>query len=153
MLCNGQAVSRTDYAELFAIIGTTWGAGNGSTTFNVPNLQGRTTIGVGTNDGATYSLGSRGGSKDAVVVSHNHESPEYTYGGQWGDTNHLYSRTLVHNYAGDLGGDGSHAVVWTEGDYQHVVQLAGTVTTTNGVSGVDKNMMPYGAMNKIIRAK
>lgn len=36
--CNGAAVSRTTYAELFAAIGTIWGAGDGSTTFNVPNL-------------------------------------------------------------------------------------------------------------------
>jgi microcystin-dependent protein len=38
--CNGAAVSRTTYADLFAAIGTTWGNGNGSTTFNIPNLQG-----------------------------------------------------------------------------------------------------------------
>ena len=38
--CDGAAVSRTTYADLFAAIGTTWGAGNGSSTFNVPNLQG-----------------------------------------------------------------------------------------------------------------
>ena len=38
LLCDGSAVSRTTYANLFAAIGTTWGAGDGSTTFNVPNL-------------------------------------------------------------------------------------------------------------------
>ena len=38
MLCNGTAVSRTDYAALYAVIGDTYGAGNGSTTFNLPNL-------------------------------------------------------------------------------------------------------------------
>lgn len=38
MLCDGSAVSRTDYAALYAVIGTTYGAGNGSTTFNLPNL-------------------------------------------------------------------------------------------------------------------
>ena len=38
LLCDGSAVSRTDYAALFAVIGTTYGAGNGSSTFNVPNL-------------------------------------------------------------------------------------------------------------------
>lgn len=39
LLCNGAAVSRTTYAALFAKIGTTWGPGDGSTTFNVPNLS------------------------------------------------------------------------------------------------------------------
>ena len=38
--CNGGAISRTTYAKLFAAIGTTYGAGNGSTTFNLPNLTG-----------------------------------------------------------------------------------------------------------------
>lgn len=38
--CNGAAVSRTTYANLFAVIGTTYGAGDGSTTFNVPNIAG-----------------------------------------------------------------------------------------------------------------
>ena len=40
LLCDGSAVSRTTYADLFAAIGTTWGSGNGSTTFNLPNLNG-----------------------------------------------------------------------------------------------------------------
>ena len=38
LFCNGAAVSRTTYADLFAVIGTTFGAGNGTTTFNVPNM-------------------------------------------------------------------------------------------------------------------
>ena len=51
VLCNGAAVSRTTYAALFAVIGTMYGAGNGSTTFNLPNytdkfLQGHTTAGT-----------------------------------------------------------------------------------------------------------
>ena len=41
LMCDGSAVSRTNYAALFAAIGTTYGAGDGSTTFNVPNLSGR----------------------------------------------------------------------------------------------------------------
>jgi long-subunit fatty acid transport protein len=48
LLCQGQAVSRTANAALFAAIGTTWGAGDGSTTFNVPDLRGRAPIGAGT---------------------------------------------------------------------------------------------------------
>lgn len=41
MICDGAAISRTDYAGLFAAIGTLWGIGNGSTTFNLPDLEGR----------------------------------------------------------------------------------------------------------------
>jgi microcystin-dependent protein len=44
-LCYGQAISRTTYAGLFAVIGTTYGSGNGTTTFNVPDLRGRVVAG------------------------------------------------------------------------------------------------------------
>ena len=55
--CNGQAVSRSTYATLFGIIGTTYGAGNGSTTFNVPDLQDNVAVGKS----GTKNLGSTGG--------------------------------------------------------------------------------------------
>lgn len=45
LFCHGQAISRTTYAELFAVIGTNYGSGNGSTTFNVPDKRGRVSIG------------------------------------------------------------------------------------------------------------
>lgn len=47
LLCQGQAVSRTTYAELFKVIGTSFGSGDGSTTFNVPDLREATTKGIG----------------------------------------------------------------------------------------------------------
>ena len=57
--CNGAAISRTTYADLFAIIGTTWGAGDGSTTFNVPDLRGEFVRGwddgKGTDNGRTFA--------------------------------------------------------------------------------------------------
>ena len=48
LLCDGSAVSRTNYAKLFSAIGTTWGAGDGSTTFNLPNSIGRFAEGAAT---------------------------------------------------------------------------------------------------------
>jgi microcystin-dependent protein len=48
LLCDGTAVSRTTYSALFAIVGTSFGAGDGSTTFNVPNMNGRVPMGAGT---------------------------------------------------------------------------------------------------------
>lgn len=48
LLCNGAAVSRTTYAKLFAVIGTTYGAGDGSTTFNLPDLNERFLQGTST---------------------------------------------------------------------------------------------------------
>lgn len=49
LLCNGAAVSRTDYADLFAAIGTIYGTGDGSTTFNLPDFRDRYAIGANTN--------------------------------------------------------------------------------------------------------
>ena len=50
LFCQGQAVSRTTYAQLFAVIGTTYGSGDGSTTFNVPDLRGRVAVGAEASD-------------------------------------------------------------------------------------------------------
>lgn len=60
--CDGRAVSRTVYWELFNAIGTTYGSGDGSSTFNLPNLESRTIIGEGTGaSGTEYALGATGG--------------------------------------------------------------------------------------------
>ena len=53
LICNGAAVSRSTYSALFAILGTTYGVGDGSTTFNLPNLSGRYPVGVVTTLAAT----------------------------------------------------------------------------------------------------
>ncbi len=53
LLCQGQALSRTDYSALFAVIGTTYGVGDGSTTFNIPDLRGAAPGGAGTSTGYT----------------------------------------------------------------------------------------------------
>jgi|SRR6185295_7318463 len=77
--CDGSAVSRTTFASLFAAIGTTWGSGNGTTTFNVPDLRRRTCVGRGGSSSGTLgnTLGSVGGEEDHVLsvgelAAHNH---------------------------------------------------------------------------------
>lgn len=78
LLCDGAAVSRTDYANLFTLVGTTFGSGNGSTTFNVPDLRGRSVIGVGTGSGLTArARGDVGGAEthtlsEAQMPLHGH---------------------------------------------------------------------------------
>jgi microcystin-dependent protein len=69
--CNGQLVSRTTYASLFAVIGTTYGAGDGSTTFAVPDLRGEFIRGL--DDGRNVDAGRAMGSAQAdELKSHNH---------------------------------------------------------------------------------
>lgn len=82
LLCQGQAVSRSTYATLFSVIGTTYGSGDGSTTFNVPDFRGRVPIGSGTGtatDATAHSLGSTGGAETHTLKinempSHNHNT-------------------------------------------------------------------------------
>lgn len=57
ILCNGGLYSRTTYADLFAILGTSFGAGDGSTTFNVPDFRGRTLQGANGNLKAVLAAG------------------------------------------------------------------------------------------------
>lgn len=65
LICDGRAVSRTTYSELFAVIGTTYGSGDGTSTFNLPDLKGRVIVGEST----SYTLGSTGGAA-TVTLSH-----------------------------------------------------------------------------------
>ena len=61
MLCQGQAISRITYADLFAVIGTSFGAGDGSTTFNIPDLRGEFIRGAGTNSHSGQGSGGNVG--------------------------------------------------------------------------------------------
>ena len=90
--CDGSAVSREDYPTLFAAIGTTWGAGDGSTTFNLPDLRGRGPIGAGAGSGLTSrTLGGNGGSENIQAHTHGFTNPKIP--------NHVH--TMTHNH--DMG--------------------------------------------------
>lgn len=71
LACDGALVSRTTYAALFAAIGTTWGAGDGSTTFQLPDMRGYFRRGVGTNSDGTAS-GAFAAKQADDFKSHNH---------------------------------------------------------------------------------
>ena len=75
LLCNGAAVSRSTYADLFAVISTTYGSGDGSTTFNVPQLQGKMPQGY---DGNTYNLAGTGGANTVTVAVTNNQGATST---------------------------------------------------------------------------
>lgn len=78
MLCYGQAISRATYAALFDIIGTSFGVGDGSTTFNLPDLRGRVVAGLDTMGGASADrlnptmtsavVGAAGGSQTVAIA-------------------------------------------------------------------------------------
>lgn len=80
LICDGTAVSRTTYADLFAAIGTTWGVGDGSSTFNLPDYRRRVSVGSGGSGSGTLgnSVGNTGGEEThtmtlAELVGHTHD--------------------------------------------------------------------------------
>lgn len=151
LLCNGQAVSRTAYAALFAIVGTLFGSGDGATTFNVPDYRDRMAVGAG----SLYSVGTTGGSKDAVVVSHSHTATTTTT-----ISNHdhglLGGFGSVSDFFGGSGNDYGVGI-GTENTNNRTASAAlnptsTTTVTATGSSGTDANMPPYLGIHFIIKA-
>ena len=133
LLCNGQAVSRTDYAELFAAIGTTWGAGDGSTTFNVPTKEGLVTVGKKTSDSDFNALGKTGGEKEHTLTVD--EMPAHNHGVSFS------SETGEYNTAAR--GDGNN----------QEMGYAFTSVSSTGEGKAHNNLQPYTTSNFIIKAK
>lgn len=141
LLCDGSAVSRTDYSALFSAIGTTYGEGDGSTTFNLPNLQGRVPVGVS----ETHALASTGGEETHTLTvdempAHNHN----VYSGYAGTSNTdinidaLVYRTLLTGV--QYKEHGSHL-----GSDDPIPFIANT-----GTGDPHNNMQPYISLNYII---
>lgn len=73
LMADGSNVSRTTYANLFSVIGTTYGVGDGSNTFTLPNLVGKVIVGLNSNDTDFNALGKTGGSKTNKLTPKNYE--------------------------------------------------------------------------------
>ena len=91
LACDGSAISRTTYSALFGIIGTTWGTGDGSSTFNVPDLRGAVLRGTGTAGVSSDFVGpSVGAYQDDQNADHNHSASTSTSGSVTGNGNHRH---------------------------------------------------------------
>ena len=87
LLCDGSAVSRTDYSELFSVINTVHGEGDGSTTFNLPSIKGQFIAGYNPSDTDFNTIGKTGGSKTHTqtaneVAAHSHGTEGWLI--EWG---------------------------------------------------------------------
>jgi len=148
LLCDGTAISRTTYSDLYAIQGNVFGSGDGSTTFNLPNMKDRFVVGAGN----TYSSNSTGGSNShtlttAEIPSHNHTQNSHSHTGSSGtggshshtgttSTTGAHTHNVYYSYSGGAGSyrrlghatsnSGSDNSALSNGNHSH------TFTTASG---------------------
>lgn len=129
LLCDGRAVSRTTYAPLFAAIGTAYGAGDGSSTFNIPDLRGRTPMGAD-------NMGTAAGTAGRLTVANGNQNARGQTGGA--EIIALTAAQLpahVHNATATSATTG--VSVNSVGDHSHVEYIAnsGTGSSTGAYVG------------------
>jgi microcystin-dependent protein len=166
VLCYGQAISRTTYASLFSLLSTTYGAGDGSTTFNLPDLRGRAIFGVDAMGGSGASrigaivgatIGSAGGTEthtltEAQLPSHTHAAGTLAADSSGAHT-HSYYYTSGNIYAGGTPGDvtaSSGSTFTTSSDGAHTHTISGSTGAT-GSGSAHSNMPPAIVLSYIMR--
>lgn len=134
LLCDGSEVSRTEYANLYSAIGVCWGTGNGSTTFNLPDLRGMFLRGVSGDSGNDADAEGR------IVLN--------DYGGNTGNQVGSYQGDAIRNITGSFGG---HSYNTTDGAFafssgNHYAESGGS--KVGAVSFDASNVVPTGSENR-----
>lgn len=160
LICDGSAVSRAQYSDLFASIGVAWGNGDGSTTFNLPDLRGR--VPVGRNAGTFSSLAGTGGVESVTLSaaqsglpshshgvsagigsggSHSHSASADSQGNHNHTVNQTYLQSLTYGTAANgggttivNGGGSSSPTTNTNGSHTHNVSVGSAGDHTHGIS-------------------
>jgi microcystin-dependent protein len=172
-LCFGQAISRTSFAALFAVIGTTWGAGDGSTTFNLPDLRGRAMFGIDNMGGSPanritsgasgisgVTLGASGGTEELQAHSHGVSDPTHNH--TLTDPGHTHVGSLSNNFTQFVGSGGNVTIPsgsqerggTINNSFTGITIAAAATNITLGTSGNgnSQNMPPAAMVNMIIFA-
>ena len=134
LICDGSAISREIYTNLFEVIGSTFGGGDGTTTFNIPNLKGKIPVGLNSDDSDFNILGKEGGEKTHIlkineIPSHNHRQTVTA------------SRT----------GSGSTYVSWNANNLFGNKDTGARDTLNTGGGEAHNNLQPYIVLNYIIK--
>lgn len=150
LLCDGTAYSRTTYAALFAVTSTQFGVGDGSTTFNVPNIKGKVVVGIDAAQTEFDARGETGGAKThtltvAEMPTHSHTQDPHTH---TQDTND-------YDFGSNPGGGGDHAALGatiTTNRTDGLSLKSTTATNQNtGGNGAHNNLQPYITLHHIIK--
>lgn len=132
LYCDGSAISRTTYSDLFSVIGTTYGNGNGTTTFNLPNLKGRVPVGYDSTQTEFDNLGETGGEKTHQLTIN--EMPSHSHAGKYSDS---------------MLASGSNRAWFYDGGTQTSSQ---PTTVSTGGGEAHNNLQPFLVVNYIIKA-
>lgn len=131
LLCDGAAISRVTYARLFEAIGTSYGPGNGSTTFNLPDLRGRVPVGV---DGTAARLSAN----DELGKSAGEEAHTLTE-----------AEMPAHSHVDETGGWAEAQI--TSGQHKFATHTTAGSTQSTGDGAAHNNMQPYQIVNYLIK--
>jgi microcystin-dependent protein len=158
VLCDGRAISRTSFPNLFNFIGTTFGSGNGRTTFNVPDLRARTAVGrtpAAPNDTPSErEVGQTGGAQTVTLelgqmAEHDHAGSTSSTGQHTHDTD-IFNNGYFNRFALIAGSDNDRVMgsawIGSSGTHKHTASVGAV-----GGAGAHNNMQPFMALNYIIK--
>lgn len=162
LLCDGAIVSRTTYADLFAAIGTAYGAGNGTTTFGLPDLRGSVFVGEDGSAGrlsANDARGQRGGEEkhlttaaEAGVPDHEHHLSSFNAGGGTLDAPTVAGGKRYVPMATAGGGTGRFiAPPTTTGSFTIGIAVEGIPSGAKDATTAHNNVQPYQVGNFVIK--
>jgi microcystin-dependent protein len=144
LLCQGQAVSRSTFADLFAAIGTTYGIGDGTSSFNVPNIQGRFVVGLNPSDPPFANLAGTGGESKHTLAPN--EMPIHAHGDitDW--------EVSEASWANESSGNPGDRLAVANAGRRSGQRLYSQFTTNNAGGGEPHNTLPpYIALNYLIK--
>jgi microcystin-dependent protein len=153
LICDGAAYPRAEYSALFAVIGTAWGAGDGSSTFNVPDLRGRAPIGVGEG----RAVGAKGGAASHTLTAAESGTPEHQHHmdstGAGGPPPNVFALNGKNQVRGDNAGGGGNTSLYvrSDGAYSSGIGVAGVVNGAQSASAALSLMQPYAVVNYLIK--
>lgn len=145
LLCDGSAVSRTTYADLFLAIGTTYGAGDGSTTFNLPDMRGRVPAGYDSTQTEFDTLGKKYGTKTHTLTGA--QLPPHAHGFKAGSHSILWGQTQTNNVTFAV----AATATGTSGNNLMTSQNLWNQTDNYGSGAAHNNIQPTIALNYIIK--